>query len=213
MSVWTGPDTPVITNEMAHDLALAQKVCVRPMVRRVLDRETGTEDLVPIPCGSTREAVCPSCAYKARVLRMQQCAEGWHRTTEPDQSDHNPADPEDQDQDDLDTKDDHGRRFRSTRRRQDVPDLPRVPVRVSSGAPSTRPPRPAGRLWTAFRQLTGHRDPQTPAGGMTTPRPHPIPARTWSKERQSTVSAANPKDTSAASAVDGRDGDQTIRAG
>jgi hypothetical protein len=44
-----------------------------------------------------------------------------------------------------------------------------------------------------------------PAGGVTSPRPHfddqPI---FWSEERQSTVSAANPQDTSAASAVDGR---------
>ena len=127
MSVWTGPDTPMITNEMAHDLALAQKVCVRPLLRRVLDRETGAEDLVPIPCGSTRETVCPSCAYKARVLRMQQCAEGWHRTTEPDQTDHDQAEADDLDQDEEDDGD-HGRRVRSTRRRQDVPDLPRVPV-------------------------------------------------------------------------------------
>ena len=76
MSVWTGPDTPMITNQMAHDLALEQKVCVRPLLRRVHDRQTGTEDVVAIPCGSTREAACPSCAYKARVLRMQQCTEG-----------------------------------------------------------------------------------------------------------------------------------------
>jgi hypothetical protein len=128
VSVWTGPDTPMITNQMAHDLALEQKVCVRPLLRRVHDRQTGTEDVVAIPCGSTRETMCPSCAHKARVLRMQQCAEGWHRSTEPDHPDHDQADREGQDQDESDTDDDHGRRVRSTRRRQDVPDLPRVPV-------------------------------------------------------------------------------------
>jgi hypothetical protein len=136
----------MITAEMAYDLAVSQKVCVRPILRRVIDRESGVEDVVAIPCGSTREAVCPSCAYKARVLRMQQCTEGWHRDTEPDQpdQDHDQDDPEavdsyvsntdDQadDPDDLDggTADDQEmrRRVRSTRRRQDVPDLPRVPA-------------------------------------------------------------------------------------
>ena len=44
-------------------------------------------DAVAIPCGSTRESVCPPCADKARVLRMQQCAEGWHRDHEPDHHD------------------------------------------------------------------------------------------------------------------------------
>jgi Replication initiator protein, pSAM2 len=125
VSVWTGPDTPMITNQMAHDLALEQKVCVRPLLRRVYDRQTGTEDVVAIPCGSTREAACPSCAYKARVLRMQQCTEGWHRTTEPDRPD--PSGVEDDDQVD-DAEHDSGRRVRSTRRRQDAPDLPRVPM-------------------------------------------------------------------------------------
>ena len=76
-------DTAMITADMARDLAIAQKVCVRPVLRRVEDRQTGVEELVAIPCGSTREAVCPSCAHKAKVLRMQQCAEGWHRTDEP----------------------------------------------------------------------------------------------------------------------------------
>jgi hypothetical protein len=34
--------------------------------------------LVPIRCGATREQVCPSCAQRNRRLRMQQCREGWH---------------------------------------------------------------------------------------------------------------------------------------
>ena len=66
-----------ITPDMARQLAVSQKVCVRPVLRRVEDRLTGTRDTVAIPCGSTREAVCPPCAHKAKVLRMQQCAEGW----------------------------------------------------------------------------------------------------------------------------------------
>ena len=94
------------------------------------------------PCG-------PSCAYKARVLRMQQCTEGWHRDTEPDHDDLDEADEQhdigsgdaylsndDDLEDRTDSDDDHdlgdheerSRRVRSARRRQDVPDLPRVPV-------------------------------------------------------------------------------------
>ena len=73
-----------ITKDMARELAVNAGVCVRPLVRRVLDRDTGIESRVPIACGSTREAVCPPCARKARILRIQQCQEGWHRTTEPE---------------------------------------------------------------------------------------------------------------------------------
>jgi hypothetical protein len=134
-------DLPLITSDMARELAIAQRVCVRPLMRRVQDRQTGTEDIVAIPCGSTREAVCPPCAHKARVLRMQQCAEGWHRTDEPeyepepDQDDPDQHDHADEDQDDeaadepLPELSAGGeRRVRSTKRRHDAPDLPRVPV-------------------------------------------------------------------------------------
>jgi len=125
-------ELPQITAEMARELAISQKVCVRPVIRRVLDRETDSDTRVAIPCGSTRETRCPPCATKARVLRMQQCAEGWHRTHEPEP----PAilddadDLEDDKADDTDLVQDEGsaeRRVRSTRRRQDVSDLPRVP--------------------------------------------------------------------------------------
>ena len=158
----------MITNEMAHDLALEQKVCVRPLLRRVQDRQTGTEDLVAIPCGSTRETVCPSCAYKARVLRMQQCAEGWHRTTEPDHPDHDQVDREDQDQDDPDTDDDHGRRVRSTRRRQDVPDLPRVPVQNRTVGEVFRSPE--GREYRPSMFLTFTLPSYGPVTGSGAPR-------------------------------------------
>src|SRR4051794_16846759 len=82
-------ELPVITADMARELAIAQKVCIRPMLRRVEDRHDGTEQHVAIPCGSTRESICPPCAHKARVLRIQQCTEGWHRTDEPE---HDPGD-------------------------------------------------------------------------------------------------------------------------
>ena len=95
-----------ITTEMAREMAVNAGVCIRPMMRRVYDRDTGTESRVPIACGSTREAVCPPCARKARVLRMQQCPEGWHRDTEPDRPDQ--LDQADDDQADDDQADDDG---------------------------------------------------------------------------------------------------------
>jgi hypothetical protein len=61
---------------VVRTLAVNQSVCIRPVLRRVTDRATGAEMTVPIPCGSTRESPCPSCAKKARWLRMTQCAEG-----------------------------------------------------------------------------------------------------------------------------------------
>ncbi len=90
---------------MAREMAVNAGVCVRPVMKRVYDRDTGAETRIPIACGSTREAVCPPCARKARVLRMQQCQEGWHRDTEPDrpdqldQADDDQADDDDQAED------------------------------------------------------------------------------------------------------------------
>jgi hypothetical protein len=78
-------DTAMITADMARELAIAQKVCVRPVLRRVEDRQTGAKELIAIACGSTREAVCPSCAHKAKVLRMQAMRRRLapHRRTPP----------------------------------------------------------------------------------------------------------------------------------
>ena len=74
-----------ITTEMVRTLAVNESVCVRPILRRVTDRATGNTTTVAIPCGCTRESRCPSCAKKARWLRMTQCAEGWHRDDEPEE--------------------------------------------------------------------------------------------------------------------------------
>ena len=127
----------LVTGAMAREVAAAHGVCGRPLIRRVLDRDTGTDTQVAIPCGSTRERACPSCAAKARRLRIQQCAEGWHRDTEPEDW---------VGDDDRDGGPDGGapaaavadenssyssvtsRRIRSTRRRADTPDLPSVPM-------------------------------------------------------------------------------------
>ena len=128
----------LVTGEMAREVARSQGVCIRPVMRRVLDRDTGTDSRVAIPCGSTRERVCPCCAAKARRLRIQQCAEGWHRETEPETYDVDAAGagqvPDNGDAgvggatDNASDESDGERRIRSTRRRSDAADLPRVPV-------------------------------------------------------------------------------------
>lgn len=125
---------PRLTVDLAREAALAQGVCIRPILRQVTDRHTGTEKTVTIPCGSRKESVCPPCAHKARVIRMQQCAEGWHRTDEPErQIVEGSEDPADEIEDDPGAlasamDDELVRRTRSTRRRGDVIDLPKVPA-------------------------------------------------------------------------------------
>ena len=133
-----------VSADMVRVWAEESGVCVRPLLRRVTDRENGSTVVVPIPCGSTRESVCTSCARRARALRMQQCAEGWHRSDEPETDpavdDVDQGDPEDEvgggPAPDA-GEDDDERRSRSTRRRDDAPDLPRVP----------RSARTVGRTW------------------------------------------------------------------
>ncbi|MBV8992293.1 MAG: replication initiator protein [Pseudonocardiales bacterium] len=64
-------------------LAEQHGVCLRPLALRRIDTTTGRIDIVPVACGSTRDDQCPSCADKARRLRMAQCRQGWHLDTEP----------------------------------------------------------------------------------------------------------------------------------
>ncbi|MGL5860410.1 MAG: replication initiator, partial [Phycicoccus sp.] len=101
----------------------------------VHDRNMGGVSVVPIPCGSTRSTRCPSCADKARRLRMHQCREGWHLTVDPlpDQPDDTTPDTADDPEPEPEAGDDEpdtdsGRRVRSTRRRAAVPDLPTLPA-------------------------------------------------------------------------------------
>jgi hypothetical protein len=133
---------PEVTDDLVAALAVHERVCIRPVLRRVTDTHTGDVATVPIPCGSTRERVCPACAGKARRLRMHQCTEGWHLTHDPEP----PEPPEEQNEAGAGGRDDSedqgqdggmsgsegeegaGRRSRSTRRRQDAPDLPKVPM-------------------------------------------------------------------------------------
>ena len=123
--------TPVVTDELLRHTAERVGVCVRPVIRRIIDNETGElVATVPLQCGSTRERVCKPCAAKARRLRMDQCRAGWHRTDDPTDLDDDddlgpdPADPDDGDGSDARPK----VRRRSTRRLPQFPPLPVVPM-------------------------------------------------------------------------------------
>src|SRR3954463_6619806 len=70
--------------DVLRETAVEFGVCVRPLPMRRVDTATGEVEIVDLPCGSTRAAVCPSCADRARRLRAQQCREGWHLTHDPD---------------------------------------------------------------------------------------------------------------------------------
>ena len=82
-------------------------------MHEVYDTVTGQTQLIPTPCGATRESKCPPCAAKNRRLRMQQCREGWHLDEEPENGESKPE-PED------DREDDSGRGRRLTTRRHPV---------------------------------------------------------------------------------------------
>ena len=108
--------------EAVQEYAVKERVCIRPLLRRIMDLETGEAALVALPCQSTRESRCPSCAARARALRMHQCIAGWHLDEEPDIP-VRPREPRAVEQ--VDEDDGTTGRNRSTRRRSDVADLPR----------------------------------------------------------------------------------------
>jgi hypothetical protein len=180
LGVRVGSRADRLTHPRARDVvtetAIEFGVCVRPVLLRRTDTASGDTTVIEVPCGSTRAAVCPSCADRARRLRAQQCREGWHLTEEP----HLVARPADEAQRDIvreraqvtaalegargdavisgDTRPVEDltarvtgldealaasgargvvvppvtRRKRSTKRRDDVPDLPRRPARAST---------------------------------------------------------------------------------
>ena len=72
-----------LSADVAQALAEQHGVCIRPLAMRRIDTTTGRVEVVPVPCGSTREDQCRPCADKARRLRMAQCRQGWHLDAEP----------------------------------------------------------------------------------------------------------------------------------
>jgi hypothetical protein len=198
-----------------RDLTLAAGGCIRPIQMRRISKATGQTDYQMIPCGSTLDTACPSCAERARGLRAEQCRHGWHLEDEPDLT----SKPPDEGQEfwltaraqaqarrdraeaagektaDLDqliealdeevagarvrgsvtchtraSSSECGsrRRSRSTRRRQDTPDLPRRPVSGRTTgkvftAPGGRTYRPSMFLTLTLDSYGKVRDDGTPA--------------------------------------------------
>ena len=132
--------------QLVREGAIQAGVCVRPIVRELVDTETGESQYwSPIPCESTLASACPPCADKARRLRMQQCREGWHlddrtrHATTPTTA----TGPTGRTTPTRTTSDgdDEPTRIRSTRRRDDVPDLPRLPVEDRTVGPDLHRPQ------------------------------------------------------------------------
>jgi hypothetical protein len=160
--------------DVVREVAISHQVCVRPVALKVVDHATGEVQFVDVPCGATWEGLCPSCAGRAKALRMAQCREGWHLDADPLPDADPPTDPQlalaevraqlTRDRDAAgevgalsavaeaeaaitatdDALTDSGvrgsvepgrgqaRRSRSTRRRQDTPDLPKRPSNGST---------------------------------------------------------------------------------
>lgn len=148
------------STELMQAVAVQVGACLRPVMQRLTDTSTGETQVVAIPCGATLASSCPACAERNRKLRMQQCREGWHLAEDPipdddDQGDDatKPAVPlEETDQADELGDDDCTRRVRSTRRRQDVPDLPRRQIENRSVGHAYETPQ--GRVYQPSTFLT-----------------------------------------------------------
>ncbi|ABD10413.1 replication initiation protein [Frankia sp. CcI156] len=160
-----------LARAVVEAVAVENGVCVRPMAMRRTNLDTGETEIIPVPCGATLASKCPTCAEKARRLRMAQCRAGWHLDDEPLPDPDPPSDDakvlagfradlevarQDAERDsdpagvaEIDAligqvdeelnalgvrgktapdNRDRPRRARSTRRRQDAADLPRLPV-------------------------------------------------------------------------------------
>ena len=160
-----------LARQVIETVAIDNGVCIRPTPMRRTSLDTGETEIIPMPCGATLASKCPTCAERARRLRMAQCKSGWHLDDEPLPPPDPPSDEAKQlgrlradlealckeaeqagntdDVTDIDGVIGHvdealtdlgvrgkaapdnrerPRRTRSTRRRQDVADLPRLPV-------------------------------------------------------------------------------------
>ena len=73
-----------LAREAVTMLTEARGGCIRPVQLRCTNLDTGQVEQVIIPCGCTLEATCPACARRAKTLRAEQCAAGWHLEDDPD---------------------------------------------------------------------------------------------------------------------------------
>jgi hypothetical protein len=72
-----------VAREVVKAAAIDHGVCIRPVPIRRVDLVSGETVVVDVPCGATLTSKCPSCAERARRLRVAQCREGWHLEAEP----------------------------------------------------------------------------------------------------------------------------------
>ena len=73
-----------IAKHVVEAVAISHGVCIRPITMKATNETTGEVTFVDVPCGATLDSKCPSCAERARRLRVHQCREGWHLDAEPD---------------------------------------------------------------------------------------------------------------------------------
>jgi hypothetical protein len=72
-----------LARDVIRAAAIDHGVCIRPVPVRKIELSTGVTEIVDVPCGATLATKCPSCAERARRLRVAQCREGWHLENEP----------------------------------------------------------------------------------------------------------------------------------
>jgi hypothetical protein len=120
MTTTSTAPAPGVLRDLVTVAAEKNGVCVRPLIVRRTDNHTGQTKAIGIRCGTTRAQACRPCAERNRAIRRDQAREGWHLSDEPDV----PAI--------IRTPSDQPRRVRSTRRRQDAPDLPKVPMATTT---------------------------------------------------------------------------------
>ena len=54
-----------LSADALRDVALHEGVCIRPVMHEVYDTVTKSTQLIPTPCGATRERKCPPWAERA----------------------------------------------------------------------------------------------------------------------------------------------------
>ena len=73
-----------LTTDVVQAIAEQYGVCIRPLAMRRIDTTTGRVDVVPVPCGSTREDQC-------RPARTRPGGCGWSNAAKAGTSTPNPS--------------------------------------------------------------------------------------------------------------------------
>ncbi len=81
-----------LAKDVVEAVAISHGVCIRPISMKTVNDRTGEVTFLDVPCGATLASKCPSCAERARRLRMHQCREGWHLAVDPDLTPDTPND-------------------------------------------------------------------------------------------------------------------------